>query len=141
MIPEVSLNYVSVALSAIALIVLGMIWYGPLFGKKWMSLMKIDPQKMKNNPNGQKEMMKSMGGMVIVSIVIAFALNYTLAFAAAKTLIEAVIISKLTWLGYVATIGLNTVLFEQKPVSLYLINVGYYLVGFVTIAIIVASMA
>ena len=33
------------------------------------------------------------------------------------------------WLGFIATTQLATVLFEQRPLGLYLINVSYQLAG------------
>src|SRR3989344_3541804 len=41
-----------------------------------------------------------------------------------------------SWIGFVAPAMLGQVLWEQKPFSLYLINVGYWLVSFVAMAIV-----
>ncbi|HLD39833.1 MAG TPA: DUF1761 family protein, partial [Candidatus Nanoarchaeia archaeon] len=32
-------NYLAVLVAAIAAYVVGFLWYGPVFGKKWMALM------------------------------------------------------------------------------------------------------
>ena len=46
MVPAVSINYLAVLVAAIASIVLGFVWYGPLFGKTWTQLMGFDKKKM-----------------------------------------------------------------------------------------------
>ena len=40
-----------------------------------------------------------------------------------------------SWVGFVAPTMLGVVLWEQKPIKLYLINALYWLVAFVAIAI------
>ena len=40
------INYLAVLGAAAASIVLGFLWYGPLFGNQWAALMKFDKKKM-----------------------------------------------------------------------------------------------
>jgi len=46
----IELNYLAIIAAAIASMLIGWLWYGPLFGKQWMKLAglkKSDMKKMK----------------------------------------------------------------------------------------------
>ncbi len=53
----VHVNYLAVLISAVASMIIGSIWYGPLFGKMYMQIMGMD----KLSPEEQTAMKKSMG--------------------------------------------------------------------------------
>jgi hypothetical protein len=42
------------------------------------------------------------------------------------------------WLGFIATSQINSVIWDGRPVKLYLINVGYYLVSYLAMGSILA---
>ena len=46
MAPTVTINYIAVLVAAIVNMVLGFLWYGPLFGKQWIQMMNFDKKKM-----------------------------------------------------------------------------------------------
>jgi hypothetical protein len=39
----ITINYLAVIAAAIAAVGVGVLWYGPLFGKEWMKLMGYTP--------------------------------------------------------------------------------------------------
>lgn len=134
MVAPVDINYLAVLAAGIVGFVIGMIWYSPaLFGKPWMGLMGL-------NEAGMKEHKKGMGKKFIATLIASLVMSYVLAhvvdFAQAATLVEAVMAGFWTWLGFVATIMLGSVLWEGKPKKLYAINVGHYLVVLIVMAVI-----
>ena len=40
------MNWVAIVIAAIAQFIIGWVWYGPLFGKTWMSMMGMSQQSM-----------------------------------------------------------------------------------------------
>ena len=46
MAPPVDINYIAVVGAAVAAMVIGFLWYGPLFGKQWTKLMNFDKKKI-----------------------------------------------------------------------------------------------
>lgn len=44
--PQVDVNYLAIIVAAIINLVLGFLWYGPLFGRRWMALAHVTPQQM-----------------------------------------------------------------------------------------------
>ena len=49
----VPVNYLAVLLSAVSNMVVGFLWYGPLYGKEWRNLVGFN----KSNQKNQKEML------------------------------------------------------------------------------------
>jgi TRAP-type C4-dicarboxylate transport system permease small subunit len=77
MYPEV--NYLAILVCGLVSMVLGSLWYGPLFGKPWMAMIGIKkPDVM--TPAIKKMMAKSYSIMFIGSLLMAFILGNILAY-------------------------------------------------------------
>jgi len=74
MMPEI--NYYAILACAVAAMVLGFIWFGPLFGKKWMELMNVGPQTPEEIKKAQRAMMPTY----IITFVLAFFQAWVLAY-------------------------------------------------------------
>jgi hypothetical protein len=106
------INYLIVAVAAVANMVLGMIWYSQqLFGKQWMHLMGISREQMQE---GKK---KGMGRSYAVALISSLVMAYVLAmFINLLGVVDASGAWKLAfwiWLGFLATTMLGSVLWEQ----------------------------
>lgn len=127
----------AIVLAAIANMVLGYVWYGPLFGKKWMKLSGI-----KMDTASQKGMGKSYTIMFIGSLVMAWVLAHALIFGNTYLHITGVsgglMAGFFNWLGFVAPITLSSVLWEKKSWSLWMINSGYYLIGLMLMGAVIS---
>lgn len=108
------INWVALAAAGVASMVVGFIWYGPLFGKTWMKLTG------KKEMGDKKDMPKTYGIMFVASMVTAYVLSVL-----GADLMTAFWI----WLGFQATILLNSVFFEGKSWNLYFLNAGHQLVS------------
>lgn len=129
--------------AAVLSMVLGFLWYGPLFGKPWMKMMGMSKESMKGMK--QSEMMKMYGIQAVGSLLMAFVLSHSLIFAAAY-LNESGISAGLqtgfwNWAGFIAPVTLVSVLWEGKPWKLWLLNNGYYLVSLCAMGILLALWA
>ena len=136
MLQQVDVNYLAVLAAAIASMIVGFIWYGPLFGKMWMQSMKMDNKKM------QEAKKKGMGKTYILAFLTTLIMSYVLAhfvdYVEAKTVMDGVILGFWLWIGFLATTQIGSVLWEGKPVKLYLINTLHYLVALAVMAAILA---
>ena len=45
-------NWIAVIAAAVSAFVMGGLWYGPLFGKKWMALVGLSISRMPGPPRG-----------------------------------------------------------------------------------------
>jgi hypothetical protein len=122
------INYPAVVVSALAYWALGALWYSPLlFARPFVALMRWTPEQL------AAAEAQGAGAQIVVALVTSLLLAYVLAhfvkFTGAETVKSGALTGFWLWLGFVATSNLETVLFESRPVGLYLINNGYHLVG------------
>ena len=117
---------ISILIAAIAGMVIGALWYGPLFGVQWMKLMGITPKQIKAAQ--KKGMGKSYTLCFLGLLVMAYVLQMFIQIVGAKTIPSGAMIGFWAWLGFLVTSQLNSVLWEQKSWELYSLNVLHYLV-------------
>ena len=138
----VPINYVAVVVAAVAQMVLGFLWYGPIFGKPWMAMMGITEEKMKE-AQAKGGMGKSYAIMAVGALVMSFVLAHAIVFATTYLLFYGVTagitIGFLNWLGFIAPVTMGSVLWEGKPWKLWVLNAGYYLVGLCIMGAIIAA--
>lgn len=132
-----SINYVAVVAAAVASIAIGFGWYSmSVFGKQWMKLSGLTEEVLEKS---KKDMGPKYGIMILSSLVMAGVLAVLVKLAWSQTAIGGAKVGALAWLGFVATVGLNSFIFENKPFQLYLINVTYQLVSLVVMGAILAA--
>jgi len=133
-VPEVVVNYVAVVVAAVASVVLGAIWYGPLFGKVWMKA----AGKTKSDIDKSKGDMPKMYAITIAgSLATAYVLAVFIGWAQVTTIALAVILAFLVWLGFVVTSSLGTVVWESRNQQSFLIDVSYSFVSLIIMAAII----
>lgn len=120
-----NVNWLAVIVAGIIPMVLGFIWYGPLFGKQWM---KLTGHKEMGNKD---DMPRIYGTMYVASLVMAYVLAVFISYAGASTIGAGAMVGFWAWLGFVATTMLTGLLFNKKPMNLYFIDAGYQLVTLV----------
>ncbi len=126
-------NYLAVLAGGFLAMFVGSLWYGPLFGKVWMKLSgfgKKDMDKAKDMGMGKIYFAAFVGALVM-----SFAVANIVKFAQAANLLEGIVAGGIAWL-VVANVLLGNVLWEGKPVKLYLIHASHYLVLIVGMAVI-----
>lgn len=122
------INYPAVFVSALAYWLLGGVWYSPLlFARVFVSLKGYTPEQVAalQAAGAGKEIALAL----LISLLLAYVLAHFVKFMGAETMRAGLQTGFWLWLGFVATTNLETVLFEQRPLGLYLINDGYHLVG------------
>ena len=128
----VPVNYLAVFVATLLSIVLGSIWYGPLFGKDWTKLMGWSKADMAKGMADKSGMMRSYGLQFVGSLIMCFVLAHSLVFAKAylgETGVSAGIQTGFwNWIGFIAPVTLTSVLWEGKPWKLWFIINGYNLV-------------
>ncbi len=118
------MNWLAIIIAAVVQMALGFLWYGPLFGKTWMSLMGISPQSVPSGGMGKTYAWAALG-----SLVTAFVLSKVAIAMGASSLGAGIAVGFWVWLGFVATVTLASVLYERRSINLYILNNGYQLVG------------
>ncbi len=129
-------NYVAVLVCAIASMVIGSVWYGPLFGKTWTKLVGLTKEDLEK---GKKTMPQTYSMMFVTSLITSFVLAVTISMAPMPGMMTGITGAFWVWLGFVAAVKYSDVLFEKKPLRLYFIEIGYYFVFLLVAGLILGS--
>ncbi|MBI3632726.1 MAG: DUF1761 domain-containing protein [Candidatus Vogelbacteria bacterium] len=117
------INYWGVLASAVASMVIGSIWYGPLFGKLFMREMGMD----KWTSEQQDAMKKSMGisylGQFIASCVMFFVLDWYIVTSLHTGVYGGVANAFGLWLGFVVPVKLGDFIWGGKK-TLFWLSIG-----------------
>lgn len=137
-VPDVIINYHAVLVAALAGIIIGSFWYSPLlFGNIWIKLSKFTLKDM----NAAKK--KGMGKTYLVAFIGSFVFAYVLAhfakYIGALSVGDALQLGFWSWLGFIVPVQLGMVLWEGKPLKLYLINIAYHLVTLLVMSMILVA--
>jgi hypothetical protein len=135
--PEVSINYAAVLVSALAVMAVGFVYYAPnVMGNKWMKLAGIDKNDLEKGK-------KTMGQTIVLAFASALVLSYVLAhivdFAGAKNISGGMQAGFWVWLGFVATSSADRFLWEKKrPWGMWVVNNVSYLITYLVVGSILA---
>lgn len=134
-------NYLAVLVCGVASMIVGFLWYGPLFGKAYMKTMGAETM----SPEQKEAMKKSMWGMYFVQFILALITAYVLAYhianwAGAETPVMVAICS---WFGFIVTTTASGALWSGKSKkmawNMFLISAGAQLVTFVVFGLILGN--
>jgi hypothetical protein len=126
-------TFVPIFSAAVVAVLIGIGWYHPkVFGTAWMRMSNITPEAAEK---GKRRMpfMALLG--LVAAMLIAWVMNYVGIAFGVFDIVNAAVLGFWCWLGFTAPVLFGSVLWEQKPVRLFLINAGYWLVTFVVMAI------
>ncbi len=117
---DLMINYVAVVVAAVVAFVIGWVWYGPIFGKRWMHLHGKSYESM-------SEMKMPMGNMAIefiATLVTAYVLARFVVLLGVVDVMGAIHLTVWVWLGFIAAIMVGGVLWENEKWELFWIKVG-----------------
>lgn len=131
---DIPINFWAVLAAGVASFIVGSAWYSPvLFGKIWIQLMgRTEEDIKKSSP------VRAMTINFILTLITAYVLAHFAQYAEAATVVDGLTLGFWVWLGFVATIGYNTVIFEGKSNRLFAINTGYQLLSLLVMAAILS---
>lgn len=125
-----NINWLAVAVATVSTFVIGFIWYGPLFAKKWMKEVGMTEEDAKN-----ANMLMTFGP--------AFGLTFIMGIALANligphyTWMSGLQLGAMIGVGFVSTsLGVNY-LFARKSFTLFFIDSGY---GIITLMLMGAIL-
>ena len=122
------LNYTAIIVGTIIAFLVGWVWYGPIFGERWMAETGLKKSDMSG------PMAPHMVQGLIVTFIMGTFMAYVLEMAGAMSTGEAVRLAGLVGLGFVATFAWGEVNWERKSAALWFIKVAYNLLALSIIA-------
>ncbi len=134
---DVKINYVAVGSAAIAMWVIGAVWYG-VFSAPWMMYTGVT-EEMAKNMSGMDSAIIYGGSIVAFFITFYVQCHVHHAFQV-KDLKGAVQAAFWNWLGFVAMVVYVNNSYQGKSFVLTLIDSGYWLVSMIVGGIILVKM-
>lgn len=124
------INYVTIMSAAIISMIVGSIWYGPLFGEKWMEICGVSA----HDDARQKQMQKEVLPLYGIQFALTLLQLYVLAGLVNGENGSAVGIAFWMWLGFVIPTIAGSAMWNNNPNkvkwAMFLIQAGYQLVMF-----------
>jgi hypothetical protein len=131
---HVDMNYLAILVSGIISMIVGALWYGPLFGKIWMKEEGFTQEDLTKDFNPAKTYSLAFLGALTAIYVLARVMGYIGTLNVAEGLRTAF----LCWLGFIAATKMTNYLFERKTVKLFFINSLYHLVNLLIASVILS---
>lgn len=127
--------FIAIVASGILAVLVGYVWYHPkVFGSAWMRMSNITPEMVEK---GKRRMPLMAFVGLLASMLTAYVMSYIALAWGFYEWTGALQLGFWCWVGFVVPPMLGSVLWEQKPLRLYLINVLYWLVAFLAMAQII----
>lgn len=135
--PQVTINLSAVVAAAVVSMAIGALWYSPaFFGNEWMRLSGMHKEDI------QKAKQKGMASTYLIAFIGVLVTSYVMAhivdYVNATTFVEGGKAGFWLWLGFIVPVLLGSILWENKPVKLYGINVAHYLFSLIVMGGILA---
>lgn len=120
--------------SSVASMGIGFVWYSKaLFGKEWMRLVGM-------SENADKSGMGMIFTKVfILTLVSAYVLSIFIHYAGAYSLMNGAKTGLWAWLGFILPTGFANHQFTKKPMKLFLIDTGHFLVAYMVMGAILGA--
>lgn len=135
LLPAVTVNLTAVVAAAVASLVVGWLWYGPLFGKAWVKLTG------KTSMGNKDEMPKSMVIVFVGSLATAWILSAFLQLTGSSAVLSSALsVALWAWLGFQAPEAVGVVLWEGKSWNLFFLNAAQKLVNLLVIATVLTYL-
>ena len=139
-------NLLAVLVAGIVPMIVGVLWYGPLFGKRWLQLMETTAEEIQEkgiNP------LKTYGVSFLLALVTASILAQLFAGmgGAARVVsiagksgdaLAGVYLALMALIAFILPVGYQSVAYEDRKAGLFWLNLGHNGVALLGQAVIVA---
>ncbi|WP_420431851.1 DUF1761 domain-containing protein [Hyphobacterium sp.] len=124
-------SIIAVLLSTVGFMLVGMVWYGPLFGKRWMALNGFTEESMKDVNMGL-----TMAKGVVNSLIASFGIGFLIHVTGQSGLMATLHISIMAWFFFAATTEMLKHIWERQSLELTGIHLGNQLVAYALAGVI-----
>ena len=125
-------NLLAVLVAGIVPMIIGALWYGPIFGKRWMALMETTPEEVREGFNP----FKTYGVSFVLALFTAFVLAQLIAEVAPPDVSSAgggtggsamvgVHVALMALVAFVLPLVHQSVTFEKRKAGIAWLSIGY----------------
>jgi hypothetical protein len=139
-VPEVHINWLAILAATAAAMVIGFLWYGPLFGNQWLKLVKLSKK------DTEKTWKIPMAVMVIMAFLQALIVKHFIIFTAyfypdTSNVWIGVLTGFWLFAGIALPLVLSSNMFAKRHLNLSYIEAGNQFVTLITIGVILSAWA
>ncbi len=132
------INFWAVLVSSVVVMVLGFVWHGPLFGKKFNEAMGMT---MPTDPEVRKKMMRGMNKIYLIQFLLFVVQMFVLAkHISLVPSMSAVATAFCLWLGFVMPTVASAAIWNDRSTkarwTIFFVSAGFNLVSLVIAALI-----
>lgn len=137
-------NLFAVLVAGIVPMVIGALWYGPIFGQRWMALMEKTEEELREGFNP----LKTYGVSFVLALVTAFVIAQLVAEVSPESVssvgggggsaMVGVHVALMALIAFVLPVTHQSVTFEGRKAGLAWLNIGYNGVALVAQAVVIA---
>jgi hypothetical protein len=127
-----NINPLAIVVATIVPMVLGFLWYGPLFGNTWMAARGITREQMGSVNAGQ-----AYGLTTVFALVTAVAMALVISAAATQDMATGATLGAIVGIGLVATALATNGIFEERSWTLVGLNAGYQIVSLIVMGAVI----
>ena len=128
-------NYLANLVAAIACFLLEAGWYSSFYTTWLNGIGRTDDWLRQNSPNRALQ----FGTALVMAFVMATAISCVTQLTGKQTALRGIKVGALLWAGFVLTAWATEYIFEARPVSLFFVNAGYWLLGMMLMGAIVGG--
>jgi hypothetical protein len=129
------INYLAVIVAAVVHFIIGGLWYGLIFANTFVEIVgRAQLEQMVADSHWSQYVVA-----FVTSLLLVYILAHFIQYTGSKTVAGGMQTAFWLWLGFVATTQLSGVIFEQRKLGLYLLNIGYQLVACLICGAILAA--
>jgi hypothetical protein len=126
------INYVALFIAAVAAMALAFVWYGPLFGKKWLEIAGVSAEEMAQRRKMQQTAMPLYAIQFALMLLQVYILWHFIKGWGGGTGIE---IAVWIWLGFIMPTVAATAMWNNesrnRKLGRFMLQAGYQLVAFI----------
>ena len=128
-------NWLAVLEAGLARFAIGGLWFAPFaFGPAWRRMVRID-EPARNAPSAR---------VIVVDFIAGFILAWVMAnlfqFLGLNRFVAGARVGFFLWLGFIAMPFLSLTMYEGRPLRLFAITAGFWLVAVVVMGGIIAGI-
>ncbi len=137
-------NLFAVLVAGVVPMVIGALWYGPVFGKRWMALMETTEEELREGFNP----LKVHGVGFVLALVTAYVIAQLVAEVSPESVssmggsggsaMVGVHVALMALVAFVLPVSHQSVTFERRKAGLAWLNIGYNGVALLGQAVVIA---
>lgn len=136
-------NWLAVLVAGIVPMIVGFLWYGPLFGKRWLALMETTAEEIQKNFNP----LKTHGASFVLALVTAYILAQLLAGMGGPEsgssmtggAMAGVHLALMGLIAFVLPVSYQSWAYEGRKAGLFWLNLGFNGVSLMGQAVVIAA--